>query len=91
VAIAAKPEVVGLLPARPKASPKQKCDRQKDHVLLLLGSLKRGRGLEGKEIAAKLPKLLRVGESTLRRHVLTPLSQAGKIINTKGVGYHLPE
>ncbi|HSZ56767.1 MAG TPA: hypothetical protein VK797_13955 [Tepidisphaeraceae bacterium] len=63
--------------------------RQKE-ILKLLKRLKNGQGLEGKEIAAKLPKQHRKDESTLRRHDFPAMIRAGLIVNTPGVGYHLP-
>lgn len=59
-------------------------------ILDVLSKLKRGRGLEGKEIADKLPKRHRKAESTLRRHDFPELLKSGLVVNTSGVGYHLP-
>jgi hypothetical protein len=58
-------------------------------ILYILGKLKTGKGLEGKEIVAKLPKRLRKSESTLRRHDFPVLKDSGLIQNTPGIGYHL--
>lgn len=70
--------------------PISKGEQQKHAIKLLLGKLPQGRGLEAKEIVEKLPKRLRVQEATLRRHVLAPMVQSQEIINTRGIGYHLP-
>lgn len=63
---------------------------RQEAIIKLLSKLKSGRGLEGKEIAGKLPKHLRKSESTLRRHDFPALLKGGRIINTPGIGYHLP-
>jgi len=67
----------------PRLTPRQRA------ITMMLSKLKSGRGLEGKEIAARLPKQHRKSETKLRRHDFPVLIAAGLIANTPGVGYHL--
>jgi hypothetical protein len=67
-----------------KTTPRQQA------ILNILSKLTNGTGLEGKEIAAQLPDAHRRSASTLRRHDFPALLKAGLIVNTAGIGYHLP-
>ena len=89
------PGIAAQVPPRqtqvePLPAPKSKLQRQQDAVLEMLRGIAPGDGLQSKQISAKMPDHLKAGESSIRRHVIPPLIRAQKIVNTPGIGYHLP-